>query len=100
MDARVEPHVDANKVRALVAKYLGVDVERVTDEAHFRTDFDLDSLDKLELLILIEEQFAGAQFSESAMEHIEVVGDLIRYMEINCLLGELYAQTFHCTRPV
>jgi acyl carrier protein len=88
MDARAVPHVgfDANKLRALIAKYLGIDAEQVTDEARFRNDFDLDSLDRLELLILIE---------DDAVEQIEVVGDLIRYMEINCLLGDLYAQTFH-----
>ncbi len=90
------PHAgfDANKIRALIANYLGIDTERVTDEAHFRNDFHLDSLDQLELLILIEEEFSGAEFSDDAVEQIEVVGDLIRYMEINCLLGELYAQTF------
>jgi acyl carrier protein len=83
MDARAALHVDfdANKIRALIAKYLGVDAERVTDDAHFRNDFDLDSLDQLELLILIEEQFSGAEFSDAAVEQVEVVGDLIRYME-------------------
>jgi acyl carrier protein len=97
MDARAVPHVgfDANKLRALIAKYLGIDAEQVTDEARFRSDFDLDSLDRLELLILIEEEFSGAEFSDDAVEQIEVVGDLIRYMEINCLLGDLYARTFH-----
>jgi acyl carrier protein len=102
VDARAAPQADfdANKIRALIADYLGIDVERVTDEAHFRDDFDLDSLDQLELLILIEEQFSGADLSEAAVEQIEVVGDLIRYMEINCLLGDLYAQTFHRTRHV
>jgi hypothetical protein len=51
MDARALPHVgfDPNKIRTLIAKYLGIDVEQVTDEAHFRNDFDLDSLDQLEL---------------------------------------------------
>jgi acyl carrier protein len=58
----------------------------------------LDSLDQLELLILIEEEFFGTEFSDDAVEQIEVVGDLIRYMEINCLLGELYAQTFDHSR--
>ena len=101
MAARVGPHADfANKIRVLIAKYLGVDVGRVKDEAHLRNDFDLDSLDQLELVILIEEQFSGAEFSEAAIGRIEVVGDLIRYMEINCLLGDLYAQTFHCTHHV
>jgi acyl carrier protein len=96
MDARAALHVDfdANKVRALIAKYVGIDAERVTDEAHFRNDFDLDSLNQLELLILLEEEFSGVEFSNADMEQIEIVGDLIRYMEINCLLGDLYAQTF------
>jgi acyl carrier protein len=97
MDARALPHegFDPNKIRTLIAKYLSIDVEQVTDEAHFRNDFDLDSLDQMELLILIEEEFSGTEFSDDAVEQIELVGDLIRYMEINCLLGELYAQTFH-----
>ena len=96
MDARAarQGDFDANKIRALIADYLGIDVERVTDEAHFRNDFDLDSLDRLELLILIEEQFSGAEFSDDALAQIETVGVLIRYMEINCLLGDLYTQTF------
>jgi acyl carrier protein len=93
MDARAAPF-DANKIRALIAKYLGIDAERVTDETHFRNDFDLDFLDQLELLILIEEEFLDVEFSDAAVEQIAVVGDLIRYMEINCLLGDLYAQTF------
>jgi acyl carrier protein len=83
---------DVTKLPALIAKYLGIDDERVTDETHFRDDFDLDSLDQLELLILVEE-FSGAEFSNAAVEQIETVGDLIRYLEINCLLGELYSQT-------
>ncbi len=93
MDAQAAPQVDfdANKVRALIAKYLGVNAERVTDEAHFRNDFDLDSLDQLELLILIEEEFSGAEFSDAAVGQLKVVGDLIRYMEIHCLLRGLYA---------
>lgn len=92
MDARAAPHA-ANEIRALIAKHLGINAERVTDEAHFRSDFDLDSLDQLELLILIEE-FFGTELSDDAVEQIEGAGDLIRYMEISYLLGELYAQTF------
>ncbi len=96
MDARGASQVgfDPNKIRALIAKYLGIDPQQVADEAHFRNEFDLDSLDQLELLILIEEEFSGVEFSNAAVEQIEIVGDLIRYMEINCLLGDLYAQTF------
>jgi acyl carrier protein len=80
MDARAAPF-DANKIRVLIAKYLGIDAERVTDETHFRNDFDLDSLEQLELLILLEEEFSSVEFSDAAVEQIEVVGDLIRYTE-------------------
>jgi len=84
MDARatLQLDFDANKVRALIARYLGIDVEQLTDEVHFRNDFDLDSLNWLELLILIEETFSGVEFSDAAVDQIEVVGDLIRHIEI------------------
>jgi len=99
MDARATPQVgfDANKIRALIAKYLGIDAERVTDEVHFRNDLELDSLDQLELLILIEEKFSVVE--NAAVEQIEIVGDLIRYVEINCLLGDLYAKAYR-RRPI
>jgi len=84
MDARatLQLDFDANKVRALIARYLGIDVEQLTDEVHFRKDFDLDSLNWLELLVLIEETFSGVEFSDAAVDQIEVVGDLIRHIEI------------------
>jgi acyl carrier protein len=84
MDARaaLQLDFDVNKVRALIARYLGIDVEELTDEVHFRNDFDLDSLNRLELLILIEEAFSGVEFSDAAVDRIEVVGDLIRHIEI------------------
>ena len=84
MDARatLQLDFDANKVRALIARYLGIDVEQLTDEVNFRNDFELDSLDRLELLILIEEEFSGVEFSDAAVDRIEVVGDLIRHIEI------------------
>jgi acyl carrier protein len=84
MDARatLQLDFDANKVRALIARYLGIDVEQLTDEVHVRNDFDLDSLNWLELLILIEETFCGVEFSDAAVDQIEVVGDLIRHIAI------------------
>ena len=83
MDARapLQLDFDANEVRSLIAKYLGIDAERVTDDVHFSNDFDLDSLGRLELLIVIEEEFVGVEFSDTA-HRIEAVGDLIRHIEI------------------
>jgi acyl carrier protein len=69
----------ADKVRQLIADYIGVDASQVTDEAHLSDDLGVDWLDQLELLVLIEDEFAGVEFSD--VTAIEVVGDLIRHME-------------------
>ncbi len=69
------------EIRALVAKHLHVDVARVTDEAHFRHDLGADWLDRLELLLLIEDQLADVEITADEADQIEVVGDLMRYVE-------------------
>jgi acyl carrier protein len=65
--------------RALIAQHLGVDVERVTDDVHL-SDLGADWLDRLELTIVIESQFAGVDGTDADVEQIEVVGDLLRYI--------------------
>jgi acyl carrier protein len=71
----------ANDVRAIIANYLGVDVERVTDEAHLIDDFGADWLDRLELMIEIEDQFPAVEFTDDDVDQIDVVGDLIRHIK-------------------
>ena len=73
---------DAGKVRTLIADYLGIDVRRVVDEAHFGEDLGADWLDRLELTILIEDE-SGVEINDADAEQIEVVGDLIRHIEID-----------------
>jgi acyl carrier protein len=73
--------LDGREIRALVARYLKINVDRVTDEAHFRHDLGADWLARLELLMLMEDQFAGVEITDDDAEQIEVVGDLIRYVE-------------------
>jgi acyl carrier protein len=74
---------DAHEVRTLIAEYLDIDAERVTDELHLSDDLGLDWLDKLELMILIEDKFADVEFSDAAVQEIEIVGDLIRQIEMS-----------------
>ncbi len=69
------------EIRTLIAEHLGVDIERVTDDAHFIGDLGADWLDHLELMIVIEDRFSGLEITEDDVNHIEVVGDLIRYIE-------------------
>src|SRR5213080_2395257 len=53
----------ANDVRTIIANHLGIDVERVTDEAHFTDDLGADWLDRLELMIVIEDQFPAVEIT-------------------------------------
>jgi acyl carrier protein len=67
-------------IRTLIADHLGVDVKRVTDEAHVADDLGADWLDRLELMIAIEDQFADVEMTDDNVDQIDV-GDLIRHIE-------------------
>jgi acyl carrier protein len=73
---------DSDKVRTLIAEYLGIETKEVTDEAHFG-EFGMDRYDRLELMILIEDAFIGVEIADNDADQIEFVGDLIRHIEGN-----------------
>jgi acyl carrier protein len=80
--AAAQLNFDTNKLRTLIADYVGIEAELVTDEAHFSDDLGLDWLDQLELMVLIEDEFVGIDFfANTTAAQINVVGDLIRYIE-------------------
>lgn len=72
--------VVADQVKAIVAEHLGIDVERVTDDARFVDDLGADSLDKLELVMVFEEKF-GFEIPDAAAAKIVSVRDAIRLVE-------------------
>ena len=69
-----------NDVCTLIAKQLGVDIEFVTSETHFTHDLGADLIDRVELMLAIEDQFAGVEITDDDIEQIQVVGDLIRHL--------------------
>jgi acyl carrier protein len=71
----------AIKVRNVIAVHFGIDAYRLTDEARFRDDLGADWLDRLELMIAIEDQVAGFQVADVLVDQIDTVGDLIRLIE-------------------
>jgi acyl carrier protein len=73
-----ESNVDINKLRVLIAEDLEVEVRHVTDDAHLSRDLGADWLDRLELIILVEE-IAGVEITDNEADQIEVVGDLVNY---------------------
>jgi len=54
--------------------------ESVTSETHFTYDLGADLLDRVELMLAIEDQFAGVEITDDDIEEIQVVGDLIRHL--------------------
>jgi acyl carrier protein len=67
----------SNNIRPFIAEQLRVDVERITDRSHFMDDLGADWLDRLELMVIIEE-VTGLEFTDDEVDQIKVVGDLIR----------------------
>ena len=76
-----EGSIDINKLRVLIAKHLDVDVRHVTDDAHLSRDLGADWLDRLELMMVVEDQFAGLEITDADVDQMEFVGDLIRHIE-------------------
>jgi acyl carrier protein len=69
------------KVRRIIAGHFGVEPQRVTDEARFRDDFGADWLDRLELIIAIEDQVPGFELSEVVADRMDTVGNLMRAID-------------------
>jgi len=67
-------------IRKIVAKQLDVTEEQVTDEARFIDDLGADSLDIVELVMTIEEEF-DIEIPDEAAEKIATVGDAIAYVK-------------------
>ena len=69
-----------DRVRAIIAEQLGVKLEEVTDSASFVEDLGADSLDTVELVMALEEEF-GIEIPDEDAEKMVKVGDAIKYIE-------------------
>jgi acyl carrier protein len=69
------------KVRQIIAEHFGVNPDRLTDEASFRDDLGADWLDRLEVMIAIEDRVSGFEIADVVADQIETVGDLMRVIE-------------------
>ncbi len=68
------------RVRKIVAEQLGIDESEITPESHFIDDLGADSLDTVELVMALEEEF-GLEVPDEDAEKIQTVGDVVKYIE-------------------
>ena len=72
----------ADRVKKIVVEHLGVEQEKVTEDASFIDDLGADSLDIVELVMAFEEEF-GVEIPDDAAEKITTVKDAIDYIDSN-----------------
>ena len=70
----------AEKVKSIIAEQLGVKIEEVKPEASFIDDLGADSLDTVELIMALEEEFS-VEIPDEDAEKMTKVGDAIKYVE-------------------
>lgn len=70
----------ADRVKKIVTEHLGVEADKVTEDAAFIDDLGADSLDIVELVMAFEEEF-GVEIPDDAAEDITTVKDAITYID-------------------
>ncbi len=66
----------SEKLTGVLVSELGLDAEKINDEAHFEEDLDVDSLGVVELLMALEDEF-GVKIPDEEAESIMTVGQAV-----------------------
>jgi acyl carrier protein len=69
-----------DRLKKIIVEQLGVDEEEVTMQASFVEDLNADSLDLVELIMSLEEEF-GMEISDEDAEKIQKVSDAVEFVE-------------------
>ena len=72
----------SERVKKIIVEHLGIDPDKVTENANFIDDLGADSLDSVELTMRFEEEF-GCEIPDEAAESMFTVGDVIKFLETN-----------------
>ena len=70
----------ADRIKKIIVEQLGVNEDQVKPEAKFIEDLGADSLDTVELVMALEEEF-GTEIPDEEAEKLQSVGDVVKYIE-------------------
>ncbi len=68
------------KVKEIVARELKADPEKITLETHLIEDLGADSLDAVDLIMALEDEF-GMEVDDETAQNAKTIGDLVKYIE-------------------
>ncbi len=68
------------KIRAILAEQLDIEEDEITMESNIAEDLGADSLDVVDLIMSIEDEF-GLEVPDDQVENIKTVGDVVSYIE-------------------
>ena len=68
------------KVKAIVANQLNVEAEKITLETHLIEDLGADSLDAVDLIMTLEDEF-GLEIDDESAQQAKTIGGLVKYIE-------------------
>lgn len=71
------------KIKQIIADQLGADADEITMDSTFIEDLGADSLDVVELVMAMEDEF-DMEIDEDEAENISTVGDVVEYIKANC----------------
>lgn len=70
------------KVQQIISEQLGTDVDDITLESNIVDDLDADSLDVIEMLMMLEEEF-DIEIPDKDLDDLNTVGDVVEYIKTN-----------------
>ncbi|WP_302320272.1 acyl carrier protein [Lactobacillus intestinalis] len=69
-----------NKISAMIADNFDIDQHKITKDTDFTNDLDADSIDLVEFILQLEDEF-GAEIPDEEAEKIKTVGDAVAYVK-------------------